>query len=274
MKSTPLLNIEIDLFYSMGLEESRLKTGLGPLEYERNQELISRYILKQQAVIVDVGGGPGIYSEWLANLGHIVYLVDPVLKHITQAKKRSARLKNPFHCTLGEAQQLDIRNDFADVVILHGPLYHLPLKENRANAIREAKRILKKGGIILGFGINFTAFTLVGLLNGCIHDPDFFNMCKEELTTGFHQPPANWPGLLPVAYFHKQEEFQKEFEAEGLSCLALLPVEGFIWLDKTYFESRTNPRRNKNMMELLQLMEKEKSLLAMSPHIMIAVQKE
>ena len=274
MKRTPLINVDIDLFYSTGLEEKRLKIGLGPLEYERNQELILRYIFKQQAVIVDVGGGPGIYSEWLANLGHKVYLIDPVLKHIQQAKKRASALPNPFQCLLGEAQELAIQNNFADVVILHGPLYHLSSKEKRACAIKEAKRILKKGGIVLGFGINYTASTLVGLLNGCIHDPDFFSMCKQELSTGIHQPSATWPGLLPAAYFHKQEELQQEFEAEGLTCLALLPVEGFIWLDNKYFESRANHQKNKNLMELLRLTEKEKSLLAMSPHLMIAAEKE
>ena len=79
-----LINPEIEDFYSQTSEEGRLELGLGPLEFERNKELISRYLPKKGKVI-DVGGGPGVYSEWMAGLGHEVILIDPVEKHIKQA---------------------------------------------------------------------------------------------------------------------------------------------------------------------------------------------
>lgn len=34
-------------------------------------------------------------------------------------------------------------------------------------------------------------------------------MCKEELTTGIHNPPDDFPWLLAEAYYHKPEQ-QKE----------------------------------------------------------------
>jgi hypothetical protein len=72
MNTTFLISDEIDAFYSGASEETRLKLGLGPLEYERNQELIQRYLPKEICVIADVGGGPGIYAELLYLLGHQV----------------------------------------------------------------------------------------------------------------------------------------------------------------------------------------------------------
>src|SRR5947208_831203 len=102
-----LINPDIDNFYANTSEEGRLQLGLGPLEFERNKELIQRY-LPNKGIVIDVGGGPGVYSEWLAGLGHQVYLIDPVEKHIKQANKRSNKTKKPFKSLLGEAQKLEL----------------------------------------------------------------------------------------------------------------------------------------------------------------------
>ena len=168
---------EIDEFYTHAAEEKRLTYGLGPLELERNKELISRYLLSKNSVIIDSGGGPGIYAEWLAVLGHTVHLVDPVEKHIFQARKRALKLKDPFKALIGDARKLDFTDDFADLVILHGPLYHLQLKADRIKALKESFRVLKPNGVLLAFAINHTVSTLTGLLNGMIHDTQFYKMC-------------------------------------------------------------------------------------------------
>ena len=97
-----MISPEIDLFYTGAAEDKRLTFGLGPLEFERNKELIGRYLPGAGGVIIDVGGGPGVYAEWLADLGHQVHLIDPVNKHIQQAQKRAAKLKKPFKALLGE----------------------------------------------------------------------------------------------------------------------------------------------------------------------------
>ncbi|MBS1503641.1 MAG: class I SAM-dependent methyltransferase, partial [Bacteroidetes bacterium] len=123
-----LISPDIDDFYSTTSEEGRLQLGLGPLEFERNKELIGRFLPKK-GMVIDIGGGPGIYAGWLAGLGHYVHLVDPVEKHIKQANYRSKQAKKPFKASLGEAQSLEFADDFADVVILHGPLYHLQQKK-------------------------------------------------------------------------------------------------------------------------------------------------
>lgn len=267
-----LINPDIDSFYSTTSEEGRLQLGLGPLEFERNKELISRYLPKK-GIIIDIGGGPGVYSEWLAGLGHKVHLIDPVEKHIKQANKRSKQAKKPFKAILGEAQKLDFPDNFADVAILHGPLYHLQKKEERVKALTEAKRILKAGGVILGFAINHSASTIAALLNGFIHAPEIFEMCKRELTTGIHTPPKNMPGVLPSAYFHRPDELNSELEEAGLTYLNTYAVEGMIWMDKNYFESRSDVNKKARMMELMQIIEKDKALLSLSPHMMIAGRK-
>ncbi len=210
MSTKKLIDKKIDSFYSETEEQTRLQVGLGPLEFERNKELIQRYLTKKKSIILDVGGGPGIYAEWLAELKHEVHLIDPVVKHVEEAKKRSAKSKNKFNCVLGEARKLDFPDRYADVIILHGPLYHLQKKNERLDCLKEAKRILKPGGIVLGFAINYTASTMVSLLQGVMRQKEFFQMCKQELENGIHEAPANMPGILPKAFYHKQEQLQED----------------------------------------------------------------
>jgi hypothetical protein len=98
-------------------------------------------------------------------------------------------------------------------------------------------------------------------------------MCKEELTTGIHTPPKNMPGVLPSAYFHRPDELKDEIEEAGLTYLDIYAVEGMIWMDKNYFESRSDAGKKARMMELMEIIEKDKALLSLSPHMMIAGRK-
>lgn len=265
-----LIDPSITAFYSQSAEESRLKMGLGPLEFERNKDLISRYLPESKGLVADVGGGPGHYAQWLTSLGHQVILVDPVAKHIQQAEKRSLKSKYSFKCILGEARRLPIDDHSVDLVILHGPLYHLQDQAERIAVIKEARRVLKIGGVVLGFAITYAASTLAALQNGLIHDQDVFWMCKEELSSGEHHPPESFPGILAQAYFHRPSALISEFEAVGFTPLALLAVEGIAWMDKKYFESWSSPERKKRLLEVIKLTEADPELLCLSPHIMIA----
>lgn len=232
MNSKQLISRNIELFYNTASEETRLNKGMGIFEFERIKSLIEKYISTSPSKIIDIGGGTGKYSEWLANKGHQVHLVEPIPKHIKIAQNRAHKLKNKYSVHLGESRNLKFPNNFADLILLHGPLYHLQKKEDRALSIREAKRVLKNNGIILGFAINYTASTLVGLLNGLIHKKSFFEMCKDELTSGIHNPPDDFPWLLVEAYYHTPKQLKNEFISQELTYLTTYAVEGMAWLDK------------------------------------------
>ena len=268
-----LIDQKIIDFYSETSELDRLKYGLGPLEFERNKELITRYLPKKGGKILDIGGGPGIYSSWLAQQAYEVHLIDPVEKHIDQARKKASRLKNPFKAHLGEARKLEFPDQFADLIIFHGPLYHLQQKKDRIQALIEAKRVLRPGGILLGFAINYTASTLVGLIQGVLTQSDFYQMSLTELQTGIHEAPENMAGVLPKAFYHRPEELKSEIEEAGFKHKISLPVEGLIWLNKNYFDTRSDQDKNEKMMSLLRSTENDPNLLVVSPHIVAVGQK-
>ena len=267
-----LIDADITSFYTQSSEESRLKTGLGPLEFERNKELISRYLPESKGLIADIGGGPGHYAQWLASLSHQVVLVDPVPKHIQQAEKRARSSKYGFRCVLGEARSLPLENHSVDIVILHGPLYHLQDLSDRLLALKEARRVLKIGGIVIGFAINYVASTLAALQNGMLHHQQVFSMCKQELLSGEHHAPSDFPGILAQAFFHRPSALISEFEMAGFTPIDLVAVEGMAWMDQKYFESWSDPVKKQRLLELLKLTEADQELLCLSPHMMLAAE--
>ena len=70
MTSTDDLMGQILDDYAASGEETRLKSGIGQIEFERTKEILLRYLPPIGAVIFDVGGGTGIYALWLVKLGY------------------------------------------------------------------------------------------------------------------------------------------------------------------------------------------------------------
>lgn len=273
MSKKSLISKELEAFYNKASEETRLDAGMGFFEFERIKTLIEKHIKKPNSTIIDVGGGTGKYSEWLSKNNHTVHLIEPVEKHIQLAQKRANKLQNKFTVTLGESRNLPYQNDVADLVILHGPLYHLQKKEDRLQTIKEAKRILKKGGYILGFAINSSASTVAGLMQGLVHKKPFLEMCKTELTTGIHNPPKEFPWLLADGFYHKPKQLKKEFTSLNLEIINLYAVEGMIWLDNEYFANMLHPKKKETLLEILKTTELDESVLAFSPHMMLVARK-
>ena len=60
---------EIRAYYETGVERERLTEGYSRVEFERTKEILARYVPSEPARVLDVGGGPGAYAEWLADAG-------------------------------------------------------------------------------------------------------------------------------------------------------------------------------------------------------------
>jgi|SRR5262245_63314855 len=82
---------EMQVYYELGLEASRLFHGHGHLELARTQEIILRHLPPAPCAVLDVGGGPGVYAAWLAARGHRVTLIDASPFHVRQANETSRR---------------------------------------------------------------------------------------------------------------------------------------------------------------------------------------
>jgi len=258
---------EIEAFYNSGDEAGRLSRGIAPLEEARTRELMERFLPVAPAVVCDVGSGPGAYSFWLAERGYEVHMVDAVEAHVRQARERAVLVegRKPVSIEVGDARELRFANASADAVILHGPLYHLCERGDRIKALVEARRVLRKGGVVLAFAVTRYASVVVGLTRGWIFDADYVRMCEEEIATGKHRRPESWPKLFTTAYFHHVHELQQEIMEAGFVHERTLSVQGPGWLALQFEEAWKDQAKRAVLMKVARAMENEP---AVSPHMM------
>src|SRR5260221_10411080 len=120
---------DIQRFYQAGLEGGRLLEGSGVIELARTQDVLARCLPAPPARVLDVGGGTGVYARWLAGRGYEVHLVDPVPRHVEEAR---AHPGPPLAgARVGDARRLEEADASADAVALLGPLYHLTRRDDR-----------------------------------------------------------------------------------------------------------------------------------------------
>jgi hypothetical protein len=91
----------LEFYERSGAERAPLVRREGQLEFVRTKELLNRFLPPPPARIIDVGGGTGAYSSWLASLGHSVHLVDVVPGHVEEASKNRT-----FSAVVGDARAL------------------------------------------------------------------------------------------------------------------------------------------------------------------------
>lgn len=132
-------------YYNKFNEDKRLNTRHGMVEYITTMKYIHEYLNKNDKII-EIGAGTGKYCGNLANENYDVTAVELVKHNLRVIEKNFKNVKT----ILGNATNLKKLNDnIYDLTLLFGPMYHLISKEEKIKALSEAKRITKKGGIIM-----------------------------------------------------------------------------------------------------------------------------
>ncbi|MDX6235717.1 MAG: hypothetical protein QOG10_532, partial [Kribbellaceae bacterium] len=198
IEQPPRLDPAIQAYYSTLVERERLAMSpQGRLELVRTQELLTRTLPPAPARILDVGGGTGVYAQWLAAAGYQVHLIDAVPEHVSEALEDSSA----FTASIGDARKLDQPDNSADAVLLLGPLYHLVDREDRLQALREARRVLRPGGILAAAVVSRHSALLAFASRGEL-DPARRDMALATLAHGRHDPTLSFT----TAFFHTPEE--------------------------------------------------------------------
>jgi ubiquinone/menaquinone biosynthesis C-methylase UbiE len=262
---------EITAHYELGIERDRLTTW-GRLEAARTRELLDRYLPPPPTVILDVGGAEGAYALPLAAAGYTVHLLDAMDSHVEIARAASATqpaARRLASATVGDARALPFEDASADAVLMLGPLYHLIDAGDRATALTEARRVLRRGGVLLAAVISRFASTLDGLRLGFIHDPAFERIVEGDLRDGVHRNPdvTGHPQWFTTAYFHTPQSLHDEVERAGLSDVQVIAIEG-IGAAAELNDAIEDPGRRETIMRAIRRLESEPSLLGISPHLM------
>lgn len=137
----------LEKYYNKFNEDKRLLSRHGQVEftiaYKYLQDIINN---RKNLNIVDIGAGTGRYSIPLSEEGHNVTAIELVNKNLSTIKLKS----NKVIAKQGNALNLKkIKDETFDITLLFGPLYHLFSYKDKLQALKEAKRVTKKGGHIL-----------------------------------------------------------------------------------------------------------------------------
>ncbi len=196
-----------------------------PVERAMMERYLSRFV-PPGSVVADIGVGAGHYDELLARRACSLYLADVSGGLLDAARARLER-QGLSGCVLdarvASATDLShLADGSCDAVLMLGPLYHLLTLGERRQAVREARRVLRPGGVLLAAACN----RLVGLASGYFLDPE---TCLElrEVYRRFLDDGITDPELAPTighAHFTTVAEFQTLF-ADDFEQLLLAGIE-------------------------------------------------
>jgi len=270
----PSLDPKIAAYYQATPEENRLQFGPGPLEETRTRELIERHLPKAPADVVDVGGGAGVYAFWLAERGYQVQLVDASPRLIDEARRRNATAAHRLiACSVGDARNIPAEDESVSAVLMLGPLYHLVEAEDRMIALREAERVLDRGGVLFAAAISRWGSALDGLARELFADKRFASIVERDIREGQHRNDTERADFFTTAYFHRPDELSDEVSRAGLAVENLYGVEGPGWLLPDFPDRWRDPERRSIILDVARMLEREPFVSGVSAHLLVIGRK-
>lgn len=147
-------------------EERLVKDRAHNIEFITTDKYIKKY-LKKGDKILEIGAATGRYSVYYASKGYEVNAID-LLECNLQILKSKIEPQMKINAIKGNAKDLSkFKDNYFDITLCLGPLYHLYSKEDINQAIKETIRVTKKGGIIfLAYITNEAVILNYGLRKG------------------------------------------------------------------------------------------------------------
>lgn len=144
----------LNQYYSAYDEEGRLLSPHGRVEFLTTIRYIGQY-LKPGMKILEIGAATGRYSHHFARQGYDVTAVELIPYNIELFRQNTAADES-IRIYQGNALDLSmIDTETYDIVLLLGPMYHLYTLSEKRQALSEALRALKPGGML------FSAYCMV-----------------------------------------------------------------------------------------------------------------
>ncbi|MCA9992561.1 MAG: class I SAM-dependent methyltransferase [Anaerolineales bacterium] len=223
--------------------------------------------------ILDIGGGPGRYTIWLAQRGHHVVLADlsAELLSLARIKTEQAGVGEMVE-EIVEADACDLShwaNDSFDVLLSLGPFYHLPDAERRHRAAVEMARVLRPGGLAFVALMPRYAF-----FRRTLAIPDErYHLAQPEFVARLMEEGVfvnDIPGRFTNGYGVRPEEVALFFEQYGFRALELLAVEGVVVdIQKALDElAESNPVAYRAAFEIIVRTARDPSILGMASHLL------
>ena len=244
----------------------------GAIEYEVTCRVLATY-LPSNARVLDIGGGPGRYTIWLAQHGHHVSLADLCPEQLSIARTKIGQAG--VDAMVEEVVEADARdlshwadNSF-DAVLSLGPFYHLPDSNDRIRAATELRRVLRDGGLAIVALMPRFAFLRRTLdipdERRHLAQPEFI---ERVLNDGMFKNDV--PGRFTNGYGTLPEDVSPFFERHGFNTLALLAAEGIAVNSQRALSelSTSDPATYQAALDVIIRTASDPSILGMATHLL------
>lgn len=207
----------LEKYYGKFCEEKRLSSRHGQVEFTTTIKYIHHYLKDYKSPkILEIGAGTGRYSCFLANEGYDVSAIELVKNNLGVLKAKKTTVK----AFLGNALDLSrFEDESFEIVLLLGPMYHLISFEDKVQALKEAKRVLKKKGkIIIAYCMNDYSVLTYGFKEN--HILDCLKSNKITLDFKTNSKEENLYSYVRI------EDINKLNEAVGLKRIKIIAQDG------------------------------------------------
>jgi S-adenosylmethionine-dependent methyltransferase len=216
-------------FYESNVEMEWTRLDRHRTEFALTARALEEFLPPSSAVL-DCGSGPGRYSLLLASLGHRVTLLDISEESLGFARAKAEEKGVWFEeCVCASATDLGMFEDASfDGVLVMGPLYHLLDAQDRAACLREAKRVLRGGGLIFAtFLVRYSALRDVAK-----YDPEWLVDCRDDakriLDDGIYTFEGRDNPPFTDFWSIRPGEVAPMMQKAGFETLALMAQEGLV----------------------------------------------
>ncbi len=208
-------------YYETYDEDSRLLSRRGNVEFLTTMRYIEKY-LQPGMRILEIGAATGRYSHALARRGYRVDAVELIEHNIEIFKTKTLPGEN-ITVTQGNAKDLSFLPDNNyDLTLILGPLYHLFSEKEKLQALSEAIRVTKKGGIVFAaYCMGDPSIMMYGFGKGKIHE--IIEQCMLDPVT-FETFSHPWD----LFELHRKEDIDALRNHFPVTQLHFLATDGYV----------------------------------------------
>ncbi|MDE6005745.1 MAG: class I SAM-dependent methyltransferase [Oscillospiraceae bacterium] len=262
---------EVVKYYENYREEDRLSTNNArKIELVTTIKMLDALIEKKSAIL-DCASGTGVYAFYFAEQGHQVTATDITPRHVAYMREKLKHKPYYINTQVLDATDMSCFSDETfDIVLNMGAMYHLIDESQRMKCLTESLRVLKTGGILI------MAYIPRLYLNQMIalHDTNYLdnNLLKQIKETGVlkhNDPKCFWTDT----YYSSYEEMEKLYQEYSIEVLLHFAQDGLLpMLCNT--ADNWNEEQFKIWADYHLSVCKEKSIIGMSNHVIIAGRKK
>ena len=267
-----------DYYKSFGENEwHRLTCPEGTIEFAVTTHALNEY-LPEHGRILDLGGGPGRYTIWLAQRGYKVVLADlsPNLLHTARATIAEAGVQSKVEDILVcDACNLSCFDDDSfDAVLCLGPFYHLTEPADREQAASELVRVVKPK--CTAFIALIPIYTFIR--RTLAHKDEQHHLARSEYVSRLMNEGVFFndvPNRFNAGYGVRPQEVALFFEKHGLKTVEILADTGFAapYAQHLAELAESDPKAYEMVMQIIISTAHDPSIWGASNHLLYVGQK-